>query len=125
MMALELYATLTQHGIELFRTYVEQTFDLARTFAGLIRAAPDFDCAVEPQANIVCFRHTPAGAEHDLDGLQLRIREAMLDDGGFYIVKTSLPTGIYLRTTIMNARTSEEDLRALLQSVRSLAASCR
>ena len=125
MMALELYATLTQHGIELFRTYVEQTFDLARTFAGLIRAAPDFECAVEPQANIVCFRHTPAGAEHDLDGLQLRIREAMLDDGGFYIVKTSLPTGIYLRTTIMNARTSEEDLRALLQSVRSLAASCR
>ncbi len=125
MMALELYASLAQHGIDTFRAYVEQTFDLARAFAGVVQAAPDFECASDPQANIVCFRHIPAEARDDLDGLQLRIRDEIVRDGGFYIVKTTLPAGVYLRVTIMNARTSEDDLHALLQRVRTVAASSR
>ena len=120
MMSLELYAGLSQHGTEMFSAYVEQTFDLARRFADMISAEPDFELATEPQANIVCFRHVPERAE-DLDQLQLRIREAILRAGDFYIVKTRLPTGLYLRVTIMNARTTEDDLRALLHGIRQIA----
>jgi len=118
LMALELYASLSEHGTDSFGDHVQQTFDLARTFADLLREAPDFDFPVEPQANIVCFRHVPEGVS-DLDGLQLRIREEIVRGGDFYIVKTHLPQGVHLRATIMNARTTVDDLRALMTAVRS------
>jgi L-2,4-diaminobutyrate decarboxylase len=119
MMSLELYASVMQHGTEAFSAHVEQTFELARRFADVISAEPDFELATEPQANIVCFRHVPGG-ERDLDLLQLQIREAIVHAGDFYIVKTRLPAGLYLRATIMNARTTEDDLRTLLRRIRQI-----
>jgi L-2,4-diaminobutyrate decarboxylase len=93
-------------------------FDLARWFAREIDAAPDFELATQPQANIVCFRVTQAGVD-DLDGLQLRIREELVHSGAFYLVKTRLRDRTYLRTTIINARTTENDLSALLTAIRA------
>jgi L-2,4-diaminobutyrate decarboxylase len=124
MTALALYATLRRDGIARLGEHVEQTFDLARRFAELVREASDFECAVDPEANIVCFRYAPGGTA-DLDALQLAIREEILRRGDFYIVKTTLPTGIYLRITIMNARTTEDDLRALLDAIRDAAETAR
>jgi L-2,4-diaminobutyrate decarboxylase len=118
MMALELYASLSEHGTDRFAEHVTRTFDLARWFAGLLRESPDFEVAIEPEANIVCFRHVPDGVR-DLDEFQLGIREKIVRDGGFYIVKTRLPRGIHLRVTIINARTTEEDLRDLMDAIRA------
>jgi L-2,4-diaminobutyrate decarboxylase len=122
MMALELYASLAEHGPAFFADYVRRTFDLARWFARALDAAPDFEVATAPEANIVCFRHTPSGAG-DLDALQLSIREALVHAGTFYLVKTRLRDTVYLRTTIMNPRTSEDDLLALLAAIRDAARS--
>jgi L-2,4-diaminobutyrate decarboxylase len=118
MMALELYASLTEHGTAFFAAYVTRMFDLARWFARELTAAADFELAVEPQANIVCFRHVPDGVA-DLDALQLAIREDLVRSGSFYVVKTRLRDRVWLRTTIINARTSEADLRALIEAVRA------
>ncbi|MBM3275594.1 MAG: pyridoxal-dependent decarboxylase, partial [Candidatus Sericytochromatia bacterium] len=52
-LSLPVYAALKVHGTDLFATYVERTYDLAREFASAIAAAPDFELAVEPQSNIV------------------------------------------------------------------------
>ena len=120
MMSLELYATLREHGTARFRRHVEKTFDLGRRFAEIVQAETDFECPVEPQANIVCFRYAPAGVD-ELDELQVRVRAALVESGDFYVVKTRLPDGIYLRITVMNARTTEEDLRDLLAAVREAA----
>jgi L-2,4-diaminobutyrate decarboxylase len=118
MMALELYASLAEHGTNRFAQHVTRTFDLARWFAGQIRQAPDFELAAEPEANIVCFRHVPDGVA-DIDTFQVRIRETIVRSGDFYIVKTRLPAGVFLRTTIINARTNEADLSALLDAIRT------
>jgi L-2,4-diaminobutyrate decarboxylase len=122
MMSLKVYATLQLLGTRCFADYVEHTFDLARRFAARIAAAPDFELAVEPDANIVCFRHVPPGAS-DLDRLQQRIRQRIVESGRFFLVQTTLPRGLYLRTTLINPRTSEEALAALLDAVRTQAAS--
>ena len=119
MMALELYASLSEHGTERFAQHVTGTFDLARWFAGLLRESPDFEVAAEPEANIVCFRHVPDGVR-DLHELQLLIRERIVQSGDFYIVKTRLPRGVYLRVTIMNDRTTEQDLRDLVDAIRGV-----
>lgn len=120
MMVLKLYVTLSVYGTRLFSDYVAATFDLATRFAARLRAAPDFELAVEPQCNIVCFRHTPSGAV-DLDALQERIRQRLLRDGSFYLVQTRLPAGIFLRTTLINPLTRDEDLAALMDAVRDAA----
>jgi L-2,4-diaminobutyrate decarboxylase len=120
MMSLELYAALMEHGTRFFADYVRRTFTLARWFAAELDAAPDFELAVQPQANIVCFRVVPSGAS-DLDAVQLAVRETLVRSGAFYVVKTRLAGRLYLRTTIINPRTDEADLRALMAAIRAAA----
>jgi L-2,4-diaminobutyrate decarboxylase len=116
-----LYAALMTYGTEIFAAYVEESFDLARAFAGMIRESGDFELAVEPDANIVCFRYAPAG-RRDLDSLQSRIRQKIVGDGLFYLVQTRLPAGLFLRTTLINPFTSTNDLKELMDTIRHAAA---
>ena len=84
----------------------------------MIRRTPDFEVAVEPDANIVCFRFAPPGRDH-LDLLQAKVRRDIVADGSFYLVQAQLPRGLHLRTTLVNPFTSEADLLALLEAVRA------
>jgi L-2,4-diaminobutyrate decarboxylase len=121
MMSFKLYAALQLYGTSMFADYVAASIDLAQRFAGHLQAAADFELAVEPQCNIVCFRYTPAGAP-DLDGLQARLRQQLLASGAFYLVQTRLRPGLFLRTTLINPFTSDDDLAALLDAIRKTAA---
>jgi L-2,4-diaminobutyrate decarboxylase len=95
-------------------------FDLARDFAALLRESGDFEPVVEPESNIVCFRYLKRG-EGDLDGLQRRVRRALLESGRFYIVQTNLRGHVWLRSTLINPRTTFADLEALLDEIREAA----
>jgi L-2,4-diaminobutyrate decarboxylase len=119
MMALKLYTCLSLLGTRLFSDYVAATFALTRRFAEMLQAAPDFELAVEPTCNILCFRYTPAGLPRaEWDALQTHLRERLVTRGDFYLVQTTLPQGVHLRTTLINPLTSEADLNALLETLR-------
>jgi L-2,4-diaminobutyrate decarboxylase len=120
MMGVELYGVLAVHGTAFFSDYVTRMFDLGRRFAAMVRDAGDFELAVEPDCNIVCFRYLGAGGE--LDRCQEGIRHALLRDGSFYLVQTRLRGQVYLRVTLMNPLTTEVDLDALLAAIRAAAA---
>ncbi len=83
MMSLELYAVLSVLGTQVLSDAVERTFELGRRFGEMLRAAGDFEIPVDPQANIVCFRHVPPGAVEGeaLDELQDRLRIRLRDEG--------------------------------------------
>lgn len=117
MLSLPLYAALSVHGTRLFGDYVAESFALAARFAERVRTAPDFELAVEPECNIVCFRHSPAGAG-DLDVLQARVRARVVESGAFYLVQTRLGGSLWLRTTLIHPLTSDDDLEALLGALR-------
>jgi L-2,4-diaminobutyrate decarboxylase len=117
--SLKVYAALQVYGEKFFGDYVESRYDLAGKFAQMVRKAPRFELAAEPEANIVCFRYKPGGAE-SLDALQLKIRSRLIESGAFYIVQTGLPAGRFLRVTITNPLTDENDLAQLLEEVRSI-----
>jgi L-2,4-diaminobutyrate decarboxylase len=57
----------------------------------------------------------------DLNELNARIRQFLLEDGRFYIVQTQLKTGLFLRVTLTNPHTSGEDIEALLTLIASKA----
>jgi len=94
---------------------------LAAEFADSLTKADDFEIAVKPDCNIVCFRYVPEGVEDDaLDMLQSSIRQTLLDEGDFYIVQTRLRGTLYLRVTLINPLTEKNDLDVLMKSIRRI-----
>jgi L-2,4-diaminobutyrate decarboxylase len=126
MMAMPLYVCLATYGEAFFAEHITACFDKARQFAAHVRAQPDFELAVEPQCNIVCFRHLPA-ALRDAGAVQLNrwqtaLRGRVLARGAYYLVQTQLGEHVYLRTTILHPLTTAGQLEGLLDELRSASA---
>jgi L-2,4-diaminobutyrate decarboxylase len=117
MMSTRIYALIVAYGVEVFETYLNQCYDLAKKMASIIQKDPMFELAVEPDSNILCFRIF----EEDVakaNEINHQIRQNLLEEGRYYIVQTTLQNKVYLRVTIMNAFTTIEDLKGLLESIR-------
>jgi L-2,4-diaminobutyrate decarboxylase len=56
MLSTRIYILLKLYGIQIFESYLDQCYNTARIFAEMISKHPDFDLAVAPDSNIVCFR---------------------------------------------------------------------
>jgi L-2,4-diaminobutyrate decarboxylase len=121
MMGFILYASLATHGEEFFARYTAGMVELTRKFAQVISASDDFELAVEPEANIICFRYLGSGkGTDDPDLLQERIRSRIVGSGRFYLVQTRLRGRLFLRATLINPATRLEHLEDLLKTVREL-----
>ncbi len=127
-LALDLYAILAVHGPALLAAHVDHATALASALADRVEAAPDLRLAVRPATNIVCFRVEPAdfvGHADALDALQDAVRDTLVRDGDFYLVRTRLRGRTWLRVTLMSPYTRDADLDALLEAVRACAARLR
>ncbi|MFO0735390.1 MAG: aminotransferase class I/II-fold pyridoxal phosphate-dependent enzyme [Labilithrix sp.] len=111
MLILGLYTALAVHGEQALGHYLDGIVDLANDFAGMLAEA-GFELAVKPECNIVCFR-----APGD-DATQEAIRRRILEKGDFYVVKTKLRGRTFLRTTLINPRTTRADLERLISALR-------
>ncbi len=122
MMAIELWCALRVHGEAFFGEVVDRLVLLAATLAAKVDAADDFELALDPESNIVCFRHRPEGIALGaaLDAHNRALRQRVVEDGRFYIVGTQLKEGYYLRSTIMNPLIEETDFDELLDHLRNL-----
>jgi L-2,4-diaminobutyrate decarboxylase len=119
MIGLKVMVLLKTCGEEIFSEYVTRTYDLTRDFAALLKGEADFELAVEPQANIVCFRHQPASVPAGQWGrYNAQLRRQLVVHGRFYIVQTTIAGEIYLRVTLMNPFTGLGDLHDLLAEIR-------
>lgn len=124
MMSLKVFSILTNYGTEIFDANVTKLTDLAKAFAANIREQPDFEVAVEPETNIVCYRYVgDCSSGLSLNDLNRQLRQSILTKGNFYIVQTLLNGDVWLRSTISNPFTTIEHLQALLRDIRKLAMS--
>lgn len=119
-MSLKLYISLLVYGKEFFANYVTSMYDLTKKFAKLIKEQPNFELAVEPQSNIICFRYIPRDFKGDVNTLQKTIRKKLLKTGSFYIVKVDLNNKTYFRCTVINPLTTENGLNDLLNLIKKL-----
>ena len=115
-LGLQVYGSIKAYGTDYFAQYIEQMFELGRAFGKLVATRPHWELATEPEGNIVCFRYVPPSLS-DANAFQHRVREAIVKEGSFYIVKTVLRGKTYLRVTIINPRTGLSDLEGLLARV--------
>ena len=119
-LSLVAYLGFAAVGADGLREHVERLWELGRELAELVRASGDFELALEPECNIVCFRHRcPAGV--DSDAHQERIRSAVNASGEFYVVQTKLRGVTWLRCALMNAATTRDDLLGMLAALRAAA----
>ena len=113
MMALKLWAAFSLYGVSGMGQLVEQVFSMARLLADKLSACNDFVLLMPPQTNIVCFRHK--GSD------QSAIRRAIIESGAFHLTQVTQNNAVWLRTTLMNPLTTEQDLDALIQTIRQFA----
>ncbi len=120
MLGLQVWATLQAFGSDFFVEHVDACCARARAFAAMIDAEPGLELLTPPDANIVCFRLRGRDG-----GVQAAVRQRIVDDGAFYPVQVHLHArglddarqGLWLRTTLLNPRTTIDDLRRLLAAV--------
>ena len=110
-LGLRLFMVLAALGEKGLAEYVERQYDLAKEAYDYLSRLPGFELAVEPQANIVCFR-LPGSDER-----QLAIRDSLIHQGDFYITTADYNGKRYLRLVFMNPDTSLEDVKRLVAEI--------
>ncbi len=117
MIGLKAYAIWRTYGTALFDAFVTRMYDLGATFAGLIRNHPNFELAVEPECNIVCFRYLGPGDVEANNARNAQIRQAIVQEGHYYIVQTQLRGQTWLRVTLVNPNTDAAVLKELMVKI--------
>jgi glutamate/tyrosine decarboxylase-like PLP-dependent enzyme len=119
--ALVVWATLRAYGADGYRAMVERHLDVTTHLARRIDAEPGFERLAEAPLNIVCFRWRPPGVpEDELDGLNTRLGEALLEDGRVFSGTTLFEGKVAFRPAIVNWQTREEDVDLLVDVLTEL-----
>ena len=117
--ALKIWMAFKAYGVRALSEAIERNITLARRLAAIIDESADFERLAPVPLSIVCFRHT-GGRDADAHNRELMLR---IQHGGRSYLSNAVIDGRFaLRVCIVNHRTSEADLVALLDEIRVAAA---
>ncbi|HEV2643188.1 MAG TPA: pyridoxal-dependent decarboxylase, partial [Candidatus Elarobacter sp.] len=116
---IKLWVALQRYGAFGIGRVYDHLCDLTRTLHTLICARDDFAAIHEPESNILCFRYMGRGSrsDADVDALNRALRARFNRSGRGWITLTVLDGRPVLRVTLMNHRTRERHVRALLDGL--------
>ena len=117
--ALKLWLAFRTHGAEAFRAAIEQNLQQARLLRTLIDGHDDLELVGTPGLSIVPFRHLP-GDGRDIDAHNLELARLLEEDGRVYVSPAVVDGHAVLRPCIVNFRTTDDDVRALVDVTREL-----
>jgi aromatic-L-amino-acid decarboxylase len=112
--SLKLWLAFAVHGAAAIRAALEANLGQARLLAELVREHPHLEVVSEPQLSIVCFRHT--GVDNQA------LTGAIQQDARIYLSGAEVDGEACLRACFVNYRTSDDDVRAVVEAVTALAA---
>jgi L-2,4-diaminobutyrate decarboxylase len=113
------YTALKYYGNSYYEEYIDSRYDLATACAPMIESDPQFELACQPESNIICFRFAPRGFDDStLNRMNSEIRDRIIKSGSYYIVQAELNGKTWIRLTIINPVTSENDLKDLLAKIK-------
>ncbi|MDB5073074.1 MAG: cytochrome ubiquinol oxidase subunit [Candidatus Eremiobacteraeota bacterium] len=117
--ALKLWFTLRHYGIDALGASIAHTCDLAAALANRVQEADDLELLAPVVLNVVCFRYrTPGRDEPALNRLNDAIAIAVQESGAAVLSTTRIGGKRALRACIVNHRTRDSDLDAVLHAVR-------
>ena len=111
--ALKLWLAFRAHGAAAFRAAIEANLRHAQLLCSEIDRHPDLERLGDPELTIVPFRHLPRGVD-DMDAHNALLGRELQRDGRVYVAPASIDGTVYLRPCFVNYRTTDDDVRALV-----------
>ena len=117
--ALKLWLSLRYHGLATFRAAIQRDLDHAQHLANKIRNSPDLELLAPVELSAVCFRHRvrPDAAEDERNQFNTRLMKSIVRRGRIYISNALLEGKFCLRACIVNHRTTDADIAAVVPEV--------
>jgi glutamate/tyrosine decarboxylase-like PLP-dependent enzyme len=119
--ALKTWFTLKAYGAEALGAAIERTCALARELAAKVAAEPQLELLAPVQLNIVCFRYRDEAADELNAEIVMRLHEA----GEVAPSLTDINGRRAIRAAIVNHRTDERDIDALVRATLEAGRQCR
>jgi len=113
--ALKLWLSLRYYGLRAFQQSIREDLQLAQVLAAAIDSEPTLERLAPVPLSAVCFRYT--GATGDLDALNRLILARVICRGRVYISNAPIHGKFALRACIVNHRTTEDDVKAIVSEV--------
>ncbi|MGI8315601.1 pyridoxal phosphate-dependent decarboxylase family protein [Halobacillus mangrovi] len=115
--ALKVLLTLKTLGTDLLGSMIDTTMDLAEFAVHYLKEKPEFSVANQhPELNTVVFQYQPESSEN-LCELNRQIQQVLYQEGKAVIAKTSVCGSTYLKFTLLNPRTTREDLMEVIEEI--------
>ncbi|WP_247702701.1 aspartate aminotransferase family protein [Streptomyces sp. F63] len=118
--ALKMWLTLRIMGADAVGRLFDEVVDLAAAAWRLLDADPRFEVVTRPALSTLVFRCVPSGGEHTeadrrhTDLANLHAREALAASGEALVAGTVVDGRHHLKFTLLNPRTTLDDIRAVL-----------
>jgi aromatic-L-amino-acid/L-tryptophan decarboxylase len=118
--ALKLWFLLRAHGLEGLRAMIRNHITWSRALCERLRDTPNFEITSEPSFSLFSFRYAPEGAG-DLDGLNLKLIEAINADGRIYLTQTRLDGKVVIRFQVGQFDCTEGDVMIAYDAITEVA----
>ena len=115
--ALKVFMGLLRHGRAGYAAAIERDVALARFLSDEVDSRGELERLAPTTLSIVNFRYRVAGDAARADTVNRQIVNRLVGSGSFFLAPTILKGRASLRVCIVNFRTSEGDLRFLLDEV--------
>jgi aromatic-L-amino-acid decarboxylase len=114
--ALKIWLSLRYHGLAAFREAIAENLRQARLLAQLIDSEPTLELLAPVELSAVCFRWTN-GTPDALNNRNDEILRRVNQRGRVWLSNASIRGAFGLRACITNHRTTDDDVRAVLEEV--------
>lgn len=114
--ALKLWLSLRYHGLGQFREAIREDLRHAQLLAQLIDANPSLERLAPTELSAVCFRWKD-GPEQTLNHRNAAILQSVIRRGRVYLSNATLRGTFALRACIVNHRTTDDDIGAIVEEV--------
>ncbi|GLY04603.1 aspartate aminotransferase family protein [Actinoplanes sp. NBRC 101535] len=119
--ALKLWMTLRTIGSEQIGDMFDVVVDRTRDAHRLVEADPDFEALTAPTLSTLLFRFRPADLDvADCDTLMPALRQRLFHGGQAIVAGTTVGGHYWLKFTILNPNTTNENLTDVLNLIREI-----
>lgn len=119
--ALKLWFLIRAYGMEGLRSRIRNHIAWSNALHDRLADNPDFDIVTPPMWSLFTFRYAPDTAR-DLDDLNLRLVNAINDDGRIYLTQTRVDGDLVIRFQAGQFETTREDVMMAYDVITEIAA---
>ncbi|CRL12246.1 L-2,4-diaminobutyrate decarboxylase [Phaeobacter italicus] len=120
--ALKIWFLIRTYGVEGLRQRLRNHINWSNQLHEKLKLEPDFEITSVPMWSLWSFRYTPDSAA-DLDDLNLRLVNAINDDGRIYLTQTRLDGDLVIRFQAGQFETTETDVMMAFDVITEIARS--